>query len=79
MSQKMIMVDYFFNIFDHYFYRWKYLHVAMDTFLCGFLVPLTYVLNTDAIKEFVYSLGWNTTFRKMLFEQNLGSSQMLQL
>ena len=65
LSGGLMMMDYLLGISDGDFYHWIYLHIALDTFLCGFLVPFTYVLNTDVIKEFVFSIGWNNTFRTL--------------
>ena len=70
LSGGLMMMDYLLGISDGDFYHWIYLHIALDTFLCGFLVPFTYVLNTDVIKEFVFSIGWNNTIRKQFLSWN---------
>ena len=62
----LIALDYFLALSDGDFYHWVYPLVALDVFLCGVLVPCAYVINTEAIKDVVYAVGWTSTFKKLI-------------
>lgn len=71
ISGILVAIDYLFAISDSNFYYWMYWFTALDVFLCGVLVPCAYVLKTDEIKEFVYTMGLMMTFNRVFFGSSI--------
>ena len=59
----LIAIDYFWSISSSEEYHWMYWFFALDVVLCGVLVPCTYILKTDEVKELVYTIGWIKTVK----------------
>ena len=65
ITGSIVIVDYFWSISDSDFYHWMYWITALDVFLCGVIVPIAYILNTEVIKSYLYNSGWMITFKKL--------------
>ena len=39
-----------------------YMLALLDVFLCGVVIPSTYILNGDIIKETIVEIGWRKYF-----------------
>ena len=60
----LMATDYMFAFSDSEFYDKMYWFIALDTFLCGVLVPCSYILKTEEITKLLYTIGWIKTIKR---------------
>lgn len=57
----LMAFDQLLSISNSDFYSWMFLIHVIDIILCGIIVPCVYILQTEKIKNFVYTQGWMKT------------------
>ena len=53
----------FFAIVDGDLYYWINWFLPLDMFLCGVLIPSTYVFKTESFRELIFNSGWLNPIR----------------
>ena len=59
----LMLIDYFFSLHDNEF--WKSLYLVIDLLLCCVIIPGSYTINTEAIKEIIINEGWRKHVRDL--------------